>query len=85
MARRRLASEDADEPRTHQVNVTLPAEAFKLLRARGKKLKIPPSTLAGELLERALAERSDVKIDREGAPASPRRSRCCAQNFATPP
>ena len=49
--------------RKPQFNVSLSEESTQLLVARASKLDLPPTTLAGQLIEKALAERESLGVD----------------------
>ena len=56
------------EPRPNQFNVTLGTEDAALLRARAAELDLYPTTLAKQLLEKALAEREASRVASRPAP-----------------
>ena len=50
------------KPRPNQFNVTLAEKSAQLLMARALQLNLRPTTLAGQLLEKALAERESPGV-----------------------
>ena len=67
MARQRMS-------RKPQFNVSLSKESTQLLVARALKLSLTPTTLAGQLLEKALAERESPGVDPSPDPPPSRRA-----------